>query len=168
MHIEYQDYTSTLISDTDIIYKYIMQSKQHRRGGRDGSGGGAHSLDGAHLVGYQARTHPKPPPTPRAPSFGVSQACRLQSLSNDYTFVIVSVSDNLQCLLYILNIFSSFNEPPSPPKHPPRCLDHSPPKPALPPTDTPNHVSIISSYTKYNTYYAIDRYCLSVLSQLRI
>ena len=91
LNIKKKVYNSTLISDTDIMYKYVMQSKQHRRGGRDGSGGGTHGLDGAHLVGYQARTHPKPPPTPRTPSFGVSRACRLRSLWDDYTFVIVSV-----------------------------------------------------------------------------
>ena len=38
------------------------QSQRPRRGGRDGGGGGAHGLDGAHLGRYQARTHPKPAP----------------------------------------------------------------------------------------------------------
>ena len=41
------------------IYIYIGQSKQPLRCGRDGGGGCAHGLDGAHLGQYQARTHPK-------------------------------------------------------------------------------------------------------------
>ena len=89
----------------------ILQSKQHRRGGRDGGSGGTHGLDGAHLVRYQARAHPEPPhsecPRPAACGPYICDCLCLASFNVHY-------------------IPSSFHEPPSPPGHPPGCLDHAP------------------------------------------
>ena len=100
------------------------------------------------------RQHPEPP----------HSECLGPAACGPYAMIIhlwLSLSDKFQYLLYILNMSSSFNESPSPPKHPPGCLDHAPPT-ASPASNrhTSNHVSSVSYYTKYITYYAIHRYCM--------
>ena len=96
------------------------------------------------------RQHPEPP----------HSECLGPAACGPYAMIIIC-----DCLcMTSFNIYyipSSFNAQPSPPKHPPGCLDHAPPT-ASPASNrhTSNHVSSVSYYTKYITYYAIHRYCM--------